>query len=109
MFFQYYSPALCAIIKSRDKKYKKRKEEKKMLTHNEKIERGKGVAAMLLGPVAGLAYFICLPVIAVGAVITLLGKKITVGIMNQTSNLASFGWRPTEAYLEGKKKKRHRK
>ena len=35
-----------------------------MLTYNEKIERGKGVAAMLLGPVAGLAYFICLPFIA---------------------------------------------
>jgi len=100
---------LCAIIKSGDKKYTERKEEKKMFTHNEKIERGKGIAAMLLGPVAGLAYFVCLPVIAIGTVLTSLGRKITVGIMNQTSNLVSFGWRPTEAYLEGKKKKRHRK
>jgi hypothetical protein len=108
MFFQYYSPALRVIIKSRDKKYQERREGQKMLTRNEKIDRGKGIAAMLMGPVAGLVYFICLPIIAIGTVVTSLGRKITVGIINRTGNLASFGWRPTEAYLEGKKKKRRR-
>lgn len=95
--------------KIKEKEKIKREEEKKMLTHTEHIGRGKGIAAVLLGPIAGLVYFICLPFIAIGTIVTLLGKKIMVGMMNQTRNLVSFGWRPTEAYLEGKRKKKREK
>jgi len=76
---------------------------------DKKLNKTKGIAAVLLGPIAGLVYFICLPFIAIGTVVTLLGKKIMVGMINQTRNLVSFGWRPTEAYLEGKKKKKREK
>jgi hypothetical protein len=95
--------------KIKEKEKIKREEEKKMLTHTEHIGRGKGIAAVLLGPITGLVYFICLPFIAIGTIVTLLGKKMMVGIINQTRNLVSFGWRPTEAYLEGKKKKKREK
>ena len=87
----------------------RREEERKMLTQSEHIGRGKAIAGVLLGPVAGLVYFICLPFIAIGTIVTLLGSKILVGMMNVTRNLVSFGWRPTEAYLEGKKKKKREK
>lgn len=77
-----------------------------MVTNTEHIGKGKGIAAVLLGPIAGLAYFICLPFIVIGTIVTLLGRKTLVGVMNLARNLVSFGWRPTEAYLEGKKKKK---
>lgn len=112
MFFQYYSLQLSSTIKSRRKKIIKiirRKEVDKMLTHNKQIGRGKGIAAVLLGPLLGLVYFICLPFIAIGTIITLMGRKILGGMMNQARNLVSFGWRPTEAYLGGKKKKKREK
>ena len=77
-----------------------------MPTHDEEIGKAKGIAAVLFGPLLGLIYFIFLPVISIGAIITLLGRKILGGIMNQARNLVSFGWRPTEVYLSGKKKKK---
>lgn len=77
-----------------------------MLTYNEEGGRGKEIAALLFGPLLGLVYFICLPVIAIATIVTLIGGKIVGGIMNQARNLVSFGWRPTEAYLAGKKKKK---
>jgi hypothetical protein len=82
---------------------------KKVFKQNKKLHKTKGIAAVLLGPITGLVYFICLPFIAIGTIVTLLGKKMMVGIINQTRNLVSFGWRPTEAYLEGKKKKKREK
>ncbi len=80
-----------------------------MLTYNEEVGRGKGIAALLFGPLLGLVYFICLPFIAIATIVTLLGGKILGGILSQARNLASFGWRPSEAYLAGKKKKKRDK
>jgi len=57
----------------------------------------------------GLVYFISLPFIAIATVAALLGKKVLTGTVGVARNLASFGWRPTEAYLGGKKKKRRDK
>jgi hypothetical protein len=80
-----------------------------MFKYNEKLHKSNGIAAVLLGPLLGLLYFICLPFIAIGTIVSLLGRKMMVGMMNQTRNLVSFGWRPTEAYLAGKKKKKREK
>jgi hypothetical protein len=41
--------------------------------------------------------------------VTLVGKKVLIGTLGVARNLASFGWRPTEAYLAGKKKKKRDK
>jgi hypothetical protein len=95
--------------KIKEKENIRREEENKMLTHSEHIGRGKAIAAVLLGPIAGLVYFICLPIISIGTIVTLLGRKVLAGMMNLTRNLVSFGWRPTEAYLEGKRKKKREK
>jgi len=59
---------------------------------------------LLAGPLLGLFYVIALPFMAVGTIVTLLGKKIVAGLFNLLGNLVSFGWRPSEAHLTGKKK-----
>lgn len=59
---------------------------------------------LILGPILGLLYVIFLPFVAIVIMVTLLGKKIAEGIFHLARNFVSFGWRPTEAYLGGKKK-----
>lgn len=59
---------------------------------------------LLAGPVIGLFYVIALPFMAVGTIVTLLGKKVLTGLSGLLGNLVSFGWRPSEAHLTGKKK-----
>ena len=63
---------------------------------------------LLAGPVIGLIYVIALPFIAVGTVLALVGKKVLSSMFNALGNLVSFGWRPSEAHLAGKRKK-HKK
>jgi len=64
---------------------------------------------MILGPILGLLYVIFLPFVAIAIMATLLGKKIMEGIFHLVRNFVSFGWRPTEAYLGGKKKEGKKK
>lgn len=59
---------------------------------------------LLAGPVIGLLYVIAMPFIAVGTIVTLAGRKLLAGLFNMLGNLVSFGWRPSEAHLTGKKK-----
>ena len=59
---------------------------------------------LLAGPVIGLIYVIALPFMAVGTVLALVGKKVLSVLFNVLGNLVSFGWRPSEAHLTGKKK-----
>jgi hypothetical protein len=61
---------------------------------------------LLLGPILGLLYVIFLPFMAIAMMITLIGRKVLMGTFHIVRNLVSFGWRPTEAYLAGKKKER---
>lgn len=59
---------------------------------------------LVAGPVMGLVYVVVLPFIAIGTVITIVGGKMVGGLVRAAARL-SFGWRPSEAYLSGKKKK----
>ncbi len=59
---------------------------------------------LLAGPLIGLFYVIAMPFIAVGTIVTLAGRKILGGVANLLGSLVSFGWRPSEAHLTGKKK-----
>ena len=76
-----------------------------MLTYLEDATIGKKAVALLLGPVVGLAYVICLPFISVGAIIVMIGGKALDKVWNLVRSLAYFEWKPSEAYLAGKKKK----
>ncbi|MBI5741442.1 MAG: hypothetical protein HZA16_12105 [Nitrospirae bacterium] len=80
-----------------------------MVTHYEEHGRGKEIMTLLFGPLIGLVYFICLPFIAIATIVTLIGGKIIGGMLSAARGLVSFGWRPTEAYLAGRKKKKRDK
>jgi hypothetical protein len=64
---------------------------------------------LVVAPFAGLLYVIVLPFIAIGTVVAMIGKKALEGMAGLAGDLVSFGWRPLEAHLAGKKKERKRK
>lgn len=57
------------------------------------------------GPLLGLLYAVFLPFIGIAMLVTLVGQKALAGVANMIGSTVSFGWRPLEAYLGGKKKK----
>lgn len=59
---------------------------------------------VLAGPIIGLLYVICMPFIGIGTVITLAAGKVIDSLRSLIGNSLSFGWRPKESYLSGKKK-----
>jgi hypothetical protein len=59
---------------------------------------------LLVGPVIGLIYVLMLPFIGIGTVAVLAVRKVVGGAMSLIGKSLSFGWRPKEAYLAGKKK-----
>jgi hypothetical protein len=65
--------------------------------------------SLVAGPLLGLLYVIVLPFIAVGTVAAAVGKKLLEGAAGLAGSIVSFGWRPLEAHLGGKKKGRKRK
>jgi hypothetical protein len=76
-----------------------------MVTDYAEEKKGSGAAMLVAGPFIGLIYVIGLPFIAIATIVILIGKKTLGGMLSLTTNLVSFGWRPSEAYLGGKNKK----
>ena len=66
-------------------------------------------AIIVLAPVIGLLYAAFLPFIGIAMLVKLVGQKAGGGIMEMAHGSASFGWRPSESYLTGKKKRRQRR
>jgi hypothetical protein len=64
---------------------------------------------LLSGPIIGLLYAILMPVIGIATVATLAVRKVLGGLYNLAAKSISFGWRPLNAYLSGKKKKKQGK
>ena len=79
-----------------------------MLAYYEGHKEGKGIMMVLLGPVIGLVYVIGLPFIGIAMVGAFLGKKVFGEIGKLLKNIVFFGWRPSEAYLSGKKKRKRK-
>ncbi len=61
----------------------------------------KTVGRIAAAPFIGIAYVVALPFAFLGA----LGSAVAGAALNALGKTAVFGWRPTEAYLTGKKKK----
>ncbi len=68
--------------------------------------RAPATVMILMGPIIGLLYVIALPFIGIAVVAAQLVGKILEGLYNLIGKSASFGWRPKNAYLTGKKKKK---
>ncbi len=60
---------------------------------------------LLLGPVIGLVYAVFLPFIGIAMLVKLVAQKVAGGAMSTAPKTASFGWRPSESYMAGKKVK----
>ena len=64
---------------------------------------------LVLGPFLGLAFVIAMPFMAIGTVAVLLIGKASGALLNLASKIVYFEWRPTEAYLAGKRKSEKKK
>ena len=65
------------------------------------------VAMMLMAaPVIGLVFAVFLPFIGIVMTLNLVGKKLVQGLESAAAGSMSFGWRPIEAYLAGRKWKK---
>ena len=65
------------------------------------------VAVMLMAaPVIGLLFAVFLPFIGIAMTISLIGKKLANVVTEAAAGSMSFGWRPVEAYLVGRKRKK---
>jgi len=65
-------------------------------------------AIIVAGPVLGLIYALFLPFIGIAMLVKLVGQKAGSGVMEMVHGSASFGWRPSESYLTGKKRSQRR-
>ena len=61
--------------------------------------------AIAAGPVLGLVFAIFLPFIGIAMTLSLVGRKIVEAVTEAAAGSMSFGWRPIEAYLAGRKRK----
>ncbi len=68
----------------------------------------KAPSAVMLaaGPVLGLIFAVFLPFIGIAMAVSIAGKKIVEGLASAAAGSFSFGWRPIEAYLAGRKRKK---
>ena len=62
-------------------------------------------AIIVLAPVLGLLYAAFLPFIGIAMLVKLVAQKAGGGVMEAVQGSASFGFRPSESYLSGRKKK----
>ena len=59
---------------------------------------------LVLAPVLGLLYAAFLPFIGIAMLVKVVLKKVASAVTAPTQRAASFGWRPSESHLAGKKK-----
>jgi len=60
---------------------------------------------IVLGPIMGLLYAAFLPFIGIAMLVKVVLQKAASMVFSSARNSASFGWRPSESYLAGQKKK----
>ena len=80
---------------------------------NEDVLEGKGTATyvrmsstvmLLAGPIIGLLYAILMPFIGIATVAALSVRMGLGALYRPAAKTVSFGWKPQNAYLAGKKK-----
>jgi len=67
--------------------------------------KASGIAVIAAGPVLGLIFAVFLPFIGIVMTLHLAGKRFMEGLADAAAGSMSFGWRPEEAYLAGRRKR----
>jgi hypothetical protein len=62
-------------------------------------------AVIVAAPVIGLLYAAFLPFIGIAMLAKLVAQRMAGGVLETVPVSASFGWRPSESYLSGRKKR----
>lgn len=70
--------------------------------------RASGLAVLAAGPVLGLIFAVFLPFIGIAMTMSLVTRKLVDGLASAAAGSLSFGWRPIEAYLSGRKNRKAR-
>jgi hypothetical protein len=65
----------------------------------------KTMGRIVSAPFIGLAYVVAVPFVFAYAIFS----AVAAGLLNLVGREAAFGWRPSEAYLAGRKKKEEKK
>jgi hypothetical protein len=60
-------------------------------------------AVLVAAPVLGLMYAAFLPFIGIAILAKLVAQKLGGGVLETVPVSASFGWRPSESYLAGRR------
>lgn len=63
--------------------------------------------ALLSMPIIGLIYVIAMPILGIAAIASITGGRLLGLVSGAVGKTLSFGWRPRNAYLSGKKRKKH--
>ncbi len=74
--------------------------------HDALYVKAPGIAVLAMGPVLGLLFAVFLPFIGIVMAATLLIRKLGGALRDAAVASASFGWKPIEAYLAGRKQKK---
>lgn len=64
--------------------------------------------ALLSMPVIGLIYVVLMPFLGMTAIASIGGTRLLSGLASAIGKTFSFGWRPGNAYLAGKKKRQRK-
>ena len=68
--------------------------------------KAKSGLVLIAGPILGLAFAIFLPFIGIVMTLGQFGRKVANSAVGHAAQSVSFGWRPIEAYLAGRKKQK---
>ena len=66
--------------------------------------KAKSGLVLIAGPILGLVFAIFLPFIGIVMTLGQAGRKVADSAIGHAAQSVSFGWRPIEAYLTGRKK-----
>jgi len=76
---------------------------------DERYVKAPAFLAVAAGPLFGLVFAIFLPFIGIAMAVRLCVRKVAQGLSSAAASSMSFGWRPVEAYLAGKKREKTRR
>jgi len=65
---------------------------------------GKNAVILVAGPFVGLLYVVLLPFAWIVAALVIISKQLAGVLASKTHS--SFGWRPIESYLAGRRNKK---
>ena len=68
--------------------------------------RAKSGLVLIAGPLLGLAFAVFLPFIGIAMTFGQAGRKVADSAVGHAAQSVAFGWRPIEAYLTGRKRKK---